>query len=721
MKDRGIQFVRSQWNSFKHLSTRKKVLVVSGFSVFVLLAVPLVTYAYYARDISNPERLMNRNNTGIVLMDKDGKVFYSFGRNGNQKDVPLSSIADELEHALIASEDEAFYEHQGYSLKGMAVALYANVLNKDLTRYGGSTITQQLVKNNLLSSNKNFFRKYQELSISIAVDRHYSKDKILEMYLNSIYFGEGAFGIDQAAEKYFGKEPSQLSLAESSLLIGILPAPSAYSPISGDMQMAQTHQERVLGRMVEAGYINSSQMEAALNEKLTYQKAQVAVQEHAQHFAEMVLSQLHERYGEEKITRSGYRVTTSLDLDWQKQGEKFVAARVAELSSQGGDNASMVAIDPKTGQVRVLVGSSDWNNPDFGQVNMATVPRQPGSSFKPIFYTEALDRELITPATILEDKPKSYGSYRPLNYDFRFLGDISARKALAQSRNLPAIEVIQKLGVDEASQAARRMGISDVTEPQKYGLTLALGTAEVKLLDMTNAYATFANRGRQFSPTLILSIKDKFDRTIHKDKTRSKEVIGPEASFLISSILSDIEARGFGFSSLNIPGRTVAAKTGTTNDNRDAWTIGYTPSLSVGVWVGNNRHEAMSGVAGGSGAGPIWRNSMQAFLDNSPREEFDKPRGIAEVLVCANGQRADRPGHGVREEYFIRGTEPSGECFVPREQPKKDKRDEKEDKKDNRGQDNDEEEEPPEPPEEEEPPEEPPEDPPEDPPPPPQD
>lgn len=673
---------------FKSFSTRKKVIAVSGILLAALLTIPVLTYAYYAYDISNPERLMNRNNTGIVILDRNGETIYSYGKTNHQKKVELNEISDVFEKAVVASEDRDFYNHQGYSARGIAVALYANVLNKDLTKYGGSTITQQLVKNTLLSSNKSLLRKYQELAIAIAIDRQYSKDKILEMYINSVYFGEGAFGIDQAAREYFNKSPAELNLAESSMLVGLLPAPSTYSPISGDKEAAKERQEKVLDQMGDNGFISSEEKAQAFKEDLVFQKASEDPQKHAQHYTLMILEELKRLYGEEEITRSGFRVTTGLDLNWQKQAEEFVAARIDELRRQGGNNASLVAVDPKTGEIRVLVGSVNWEDPDFGKVNMALSPRQPGSSFKPIYYAEALDKKLITPATIMQDTQKTYGgNYKPQNYDFRYRGDISIRKALALSLNIPAVDVMQKLGVEEASETARRMGISTITEPEKYGLSLALGTAEAKLLEMTNAYAAFANQGNQLPPTLITSIKDKYDNTLFTYKGRGKRVASPEASFLISSILSDEQARQPTFgSSLSIDGRQVAAKTGTTDNNRDAWTIGYTPSLAIGVWIGNNSNQPMSGVAGASGAAPVWRKAMQTFLDSTPSEQFQQPLGVVKALVCtANGLRADRQSPGTYEEFFVKDSVPKERCnyIEPRrEEKQEDKQEEKKEEKD---------------------------------------
>jgi penicillin-binding protein 1A len=426
--------------------TRKRLIIFGSIVGGFLVLTPVVTYAYYAHDISNRDRLMNRNDTGIVLRDQTGKVFYDYGTVNLDDDVPLSAISDQMEHAVVANEDHDFYSHGAISFKGIAKAAYADILNKDVTKYGGSTLTQQLVKNKLLTSSKNFFRKYQEISMAVAVEKHYTKPEILDMYLNSVYYGEGSFGVSDASKTYFGKSPAQLDLAESSMLAGLLPAPSAYSPVSGSKTLAKEQQARVLEHMVENHYISVAQKKAAEDEVLHYAaNAPGAKDSYAQHYAMMVIDQLKAKYGEERITRSGFDVTTALNSKWQLEAEKIVKGRVAVMASRGGRNASLVAIDPNNGQVRALVGSVDWDNPSFGQVDMATTLRQPGSSFKPIYYSKAFDEHLITPATILDDKRTTFGStYTPDEYDHVFKGEMTVRQALAQSRNIPAVEVMQR-------------------------------------------------------------------------------------------------------------------------------------------------------------------------------------------------------------------------------------------------------------------------------------
>lgn len=629
-----------------------------------MIIVPLVTYLLLARDIADPERLMNRNNTGIELLDINGEVFYSSGTSKPLKRLKLEEMSLAVKDAVISSEDKDFYKHSGVSLKGLIAALYANFTSRDATAYGGSTITQQLVKNKLLTANKTFFRKYQEVAMAIAVDRQYSKDDILEMYINSVYFGEGAFGIDEAAHTYFGKAAKDLDLAQASLLIGLLPAPSVYSPISGDVAKAKKQQERVLRRMVEDKKISETQRDAALAEALTYATPSTSAPTVAPHFVEMVIAELEQKYGEEAVTRSGYRVTTTLNLLWQQQAEQIVRDQTVLNARSGGRNAALVAIDPRSGEIRALIGSADYTNPVWGKYNVATASRQPGSTFKPIYFAEALNQRLITPATILRDEPTDFGGgYAPHNFDFKYRGDMTVRNALAQSINIPAVKVMDKLGITASVEAAQRMGLTTIQKDNTYGLSLAIGSAEVKPLEITNAYAAFAAGGVQYATTTIQSIKDKYGDTMYRHDAVSRRVQSEQASYLISSILSDAAARAPSFgSSLTLSGRTAAVKTGSTNDNRDAWTIGYTPSIATGVWVGNNENEAMA--AGGAPlAGPIWRKAMLAFLGSSAREEFTRPAGIVETSICRDsGKRATGNATNTYSEVFLSGTIPTESC-----------------------------------------------------------
>jgi penicillin-binding protein 1A len=660
--DRVKRRTKRRWPWFTGLTRKKKIAVIAIPILAFLILVPLFTYLYYANDISDQERLMNRNNTGVALLDKNGEVFYSIGRANPHELLPLDQISDTTEKALLASEDKDFYNHSGFSVISIVKALYANVAARDATGYGGSTLTQQLAKNTLLTANQTFLRKYQELAVSVAIEQQYTKDEILDMYLNSVYFGENSFGIKDAAKTYFNKAPKDLTLAESSMLVGVLPAPSAYSPISGSVEYAKERQETVLKRMVNNKFITEAEKQAAMAEELAYSTEASTANSVAPHFAEMVIEELNKKYGEERVARSGYQVQTTLDPTMQKQLSESVDANIRFIERNGGSNASAVAIDPTTGAIRALVGSADWTNEEWGKVNMVTTPRQPGSSFKPIYYAEALAQGVITPATILGDVPTDFNGYKPLNANRTFSGDVTVRQALSRSLNIPAVKVMQKLSVEESMIAAKRMGI-DLDDKTDYGLSLALGSVEASLLQMTNAYAAFANQGKQFEPTSIAKISDKFDKTIFTAKTTSKEVQTPQGSYLISSILSDPNARApiFG-SSLTVRGRTAAVKTGTTDNSRDAWTVGYTPQLAVGVWVGNNNNETM--LNGGSGmAGPIWVRAMQNLLADQPNAAFPIPSGVVQKPVCmGTGALANTAGSGTFNEYFLGSALPKETC-----------------------------------------------------------
>lgn len=651
-----LQVPKRVWHWYKALPLWKKIAVIVGPLLLIAIIIPILTYMYYAKDITDQERLMNRNNTGVVFLDKNGESFYSVGKAQHEDMVPLDEISDDLEHALVASEDKDFYNHGGFSIPA--------IIRAAVTGYGGgSTISQQLAKNTLLSDKHSYLRKYQELFMSIAIENHYTKDEILDMYLNSVYFGENAFGIADAAETYFGKKPSELNLAESAMLIGLLPAPSAYSPISGDPEKAASRQEVVLTRMVENGYITEDEKQAALDTKLTYPK-QSSITNVAPHFVEMVMKQLNDTYGEEAVLRSGYQVTTTLDLDMQKKLSSSLDANMSYIQANQGSNASAVAIDPKTGEVRALVGSADYDNTDWGKVNMVTTARQPASTFKPIYYSAALAAGTITPSTVLNDEAININGWQPQNADRTFRGDVTVREALNWSLNIPSIEVMQKYGVDRSIQAAKSLHIN-LNEPENAGLTLAIGSSEATLLDMTNAYAAFANQGKQFaSTTIITDIKDKFDKDIFESDQKAEQAISTDGAFLISDILSDNTTRSKMFgSSLTVSGHTAAVKTGTTDENRDAWTIGYTPSLAIGVWVGNNDNSVM--LNGGSGmAGPIWRVAMGDILSGQADEKFPISSGVVQKSVCYSnyGLATNGVTESTFKEYYLSTALPTATC-----------------------------------------------------------
>ena len=664
--------VKRRWRWFKKLSTPKKLLLLGGPVLAFLIITPILTYLYFYNDIADQDRLMNRNNTGIVLKDKDGKTFYSVGRAEHRDLTTLDNISDYTEKALVAAEDKDFYEHSGFSPLSIMRALYSNILAQDITG-GGSTLTQQLAKNTLLSANQTVLRKYQELVIAMAIEQRYNKDEIMEMYLNSTYFGNNSFGIEEAAKNYFGKAAKDLTIAESAMLIGVLPAPSAYSPIEGNPQYAKERQTYVLKRMVADGYITQQQHDDALKTELAY-KAPKGIDNAAPHFTEMVLEELYKKYGEEKVKRSGYQVTTSLDTSLQKAANDAVAANTAYIKASGGSNASVVVIDPKTGQIRALVGSVDYANEKFGMVNMATSARQPGSSFKPLYYAKALADGEITTATVLKDEASNFNGYKPQNATKRYYGNVTVRQALNWSLNIPAVKVMQRTTISGAIEQSEALGITTLKDAKDYGLSLALGAGEVPLTEMTSAYAALADGGTYHERTSIVSINDKYDKTIFKYTDKTRDAITAQGAYLISNILSDNASRAGMFgSSLNVTGtdyrtKTVAVKTGTTDDSRDAWTMGYTPNVAAGVWVGNNDNSTM--LSGGSDmAGPIWRAIMRSAI-GSANPTFTRPTGIVEETVCTT--------RGQVKDVFLSTNVPSTACIGAQKPQKEEKQPEPE-------------------------------------------
>lgn len=633
----------------------------------LFILTPVITYTYFASDLTSKEKIMNRNAEGVILLDRNNKPFFTFYEAKTTQYVPLKKIPEATQKAVISIEDKGFYDHDGFSPRGIIRSFITNLQTKELSQ-GGSTITQQLVKNALLNPKKNLLRKYQELILAEEIERRYSKEEILEMYLNSVYFGEGAFGIEEAAQTYFGIPAEKLSIAQSAMLAGLLPSPSLLSPISGDPEGARQRQLLVLENMLEEGYITLQEKEQAAKTKLSYTPNPEGLNTNAPHFALMVKKQLEDKFGEEEIARSGLRVRTTIDLNKQEFAEQVVKEQVTKLAGNRVTNGAAVVIDPQTGEILVMVGSKDWYNEQFGKFNVATSPRQPGSAFKPIVYSDALARGIITPGTVLQDKATVFtGGYKPLNYDKRFRGPVTVRRALSNSLNIPAVEIMNKVGIEETLSFAKSMGITSLKDSSNYGLSLVLGTGEISPLQLTNAFATFANEGEFLEATAILEIINKSGRRIYKHTPQAKPALDPRAAFLISSILSDNAARAEVFGNALTISRPAAVKTGTTDQYKDSWTVGYTPSLAVGVWVGNNDGTAMDNIAGSLGAAPIWRQLMEQFLEDKPVEQFIPPDGVTELYVCrGSGLRLLSPSSVGYKEYFLTGTEPTGICYPPR-------------------------------------------------------
>lgn len=657
-----IRIIKKFWHTFKKPLL---ILIIIGFGI--LLMIPPITYLYFVRDLSTKESIINHKNAGVILTDRNDKPFFNLYEGRTKKAVPLSQIPKQLQQAIISVEDRKFYEHQGFSLQSIGRALVSDVQTEQLSQ-GGSTITQQLVKNTLLTQQKTFLRKYQELFLAIELERRFSKEDILEMYANTVYFGEGAYGVQDASQAYFAKNTSDLTIAESALLAAILPAPSAYSPISGNRAKAFERQRLVLGLMQSQGYITKDQQLSAQTSDIEFNASTQTENDAAPHFALMVKADLIKKYGEQTVANSGFRVRTTIDLAFQEYAEEVVKLQVNNLKFNKVTNAAAVALDPKTGEILALVGSHDWYDETNGKINMATRSRQPGSSFKPIVYTRALQRDLITAATALDDKPITYpDGYKPLNYDKQFRGVVLVRRALANSLNIPAVHVMERVGIADTLDFAKELGITSLTgDISSYGLSLVLGAGEVPLLQMVGAYSTFAAEGVRITPTTIVKITDKRNNTIYTNDPDKRTVLSKEVAFIISSILSDNAARGEVFGTALNLSRPAAVKTGTTNDYKDALTIGYTPQLTVGVWVGNNDNTPMDSVAGSLGAAPIWRKMMEYFLKGKPIERFTVPSSILRVTICKeNGLRAEGATTSAMTEYFLSGTLPTKSCTDP--------------------------------------------------------
>lgn len=639
-----------------------------GMAIF-MIALAVGTYAYFVRDLTSKERIINRKNAGVVLLDRNDKPFFTLFDAKTKNPIAFDDIPERTTQAFVAVEDKDFFNHPGFSVTGIGRAIRTNLLSESYSQ-GGSTISQQLIKNALLSPDKKLLRKYQELVLALELERRYSKNDILEMYVNTIYFGEGAFGLQDASQAYFSKDAQNLTLAESALLAGIIRAPSALSPISGSYDAALKRKDLILGLMAEQKYITQAEKVAAQKQKMVLKPNTTGINKEGVHFALMVQDELIEEYGEQTLAQSGFTVKTTIDLELQQKAQQAVATQVQRLASSEVTNGAAVAIDPKTGEILALIGSHDWTNTKNGKINMAVRARQPGSSFKPIIYAEALEEKLITASTKIKDEAIKFGTYEPKNYDNKFRGEVSIRYALANSLNIPAVLVLDMLGVDAGVQAAKDLGITSLSDDREYGLPLVLGAAEVPLVEMTNAYAVFANQGIWNEYSTFLEVKDKTGQVILIREPETQEALSSSVAFIISDILSDTASRQDTFGGALNLSRKAAVKTGTTNDYKDALTIGYTPQVVVGVWIGNNDNTPMNSIAGSLGAAPIWRQIMEAYLQDKPIANFTKPSSVTDQQVCKeDGLKVDFATSSAYLEYFVRGTVPTKLCGVPSPTP----------------------------------------------------
>ena len=651
-------------------------LVILSFFIFGFLSLSAIgLFAWHAKDLPRPDKIKRVEGLSTVIFDREGKALYDIYGDQNRVLISLEEVPDHLKNATIAIEDKNFYSHQGFSARGMLRATLNIIVYRRLQ--GGSTLTQQLVKNVLLTSERTIPRKIKEFILAVQIERKYSKDEIFQMYLNEAPYGGTAWGVEAAAQTYFGKQAKELNLLESAILAGFPQRPTSYSPFGANPKAYISRTGDVLRRMREDGYISKAQEEMAKKELEKVKFASKGEKMKAFHFVMYIKQKLVEQFGEKMVEQGGLKVTTTLDLELQQMAQEIVAEEVAKVKGLKVGNGAAVILDSQNGEILVMVGSKDYESEDEefeGKFNIVTQAlRQPGSAIKPITYATAFKKG-YTPATLIMDTPTSFPGgedaeeYKPQNYDGKFRGLVQARFALGNSVNMAAVKILAMVGVKDMLETAYDLGLTTLEPTQenvnRFGLSITLGGGEVKLLDLSSAFSVFANGGIYHQPIAILKVEDSQGKTLfeHK-KSRGKKVLSPDICFLISHILSDNNAREEVFgprSWLVIPGKTVAVKTGTTDDKRDNWTIGFTRSVTVGTWVGNNDNSPMDEklASGITGAAPIWNRIVKEALRKKEDGIIEEPKNIVALEIDALGGGLSKEGEPKRSEYFIKGTEP---------------------------------------------------------------
>ena len=602
------------------------------------------------------------------IYDRTGKIIlWDIHSDIQRTVVPLADISRHIKNATIAIEDSSFYQHRGIDFSGILRATLVNLKSGKLSQ-GGSTISQQLVKNTLLTTDKTFARKIKEIILTLRIEKKLSKDKILELYLNAVPYGGSNYGIESASRNFFGKNASDISLAEAAYLASLTKAPTYYSPYGNHQEELTKRKDLILSKMTELGFITPEEAESAQKEKVIFlNKGQNSVK--APHFSVYIRSYLEEKYGKDVVEQGGLKVVTTINYSLQEKAEQIAAKYAKENKEKfNASNNSIVAIDPKTGQILVMVGSKDYfNQEDQGNFNVALAHRQPGSAIKPFVYAAAFKKGYSPDTTVFDvqtefnpscldkyaatttsssssstpDFDEKDECYMPENYDHNYRGPVTLRDALAQSLNVPSVKTLYLAGIRDSLSLMKDMGIDSLTDPDRYGLTLVLGGGEVSLLEMTGAYAVFANNGVRNPPAGILKVEDKSGNILEEYRDESRQVLDKNIALTISNVLSDNKARtpAFGASSpLYFPDRPVAAKTGTTNDYKDAWVLGYTPSLAVGAWFGNNDNTPMEKMVAGFIVAPMWNEFLNEALKDLPKEEFEKPKKTKGNKPFLNGQ-----------------------------------------------------------------------------------
>jgi membrane peptidoglycan carboxypeptidase len=699
---------------------KAKFVILTASAVFVIL-IPLAAFFWTVifYELPSPEILNTRNiEVSTKIYDRNGILLYKIFKDQNRTPVALSEIPHHVRLATIAIEDAEFYNHPGFSVRGIVRAIIKNARSGKIT--GGSTITQQLVKNALLTPEKTIIRKLREIVLSVRVEFTFSKDEILEMYLNEVAYGGTAYGIQEAARVYFNKDVDQLSLAEAALLTGLPKSPTKFSPFGSNPDLVIARQKRVLDLMVANGYISERLAEEAKKEELTFAPNKTDIK--APHFVMFTRQSLEEKYGKEVVEVGGLEVITTLDYRIQKMAEEIVGAEVEKLASLNVGNGAAFILDTQTGEILAMVGSKDYFDTESdGNVNVTTRQRQPGSSIKIVNYAYALSNG-YTPVTILSDTPVTFAvpgqpPYSPRNYDGKFRGKLTLRSAFAESRNVPAVKVLASYGVNKMIQMGRKMGITTWNNQSRFGLSLTLGGGDVTLLDLSRAYATIANYGRRPDLISVLKVTNYKGKVLEENECASvdqvnlvnrvnqekqnnlinlvnsvnlinsayatesayktaeaatgpcedEQVLDPRVAYLLIDILRDNKARSPAFgnnSLLVIPGHSeVAVKTGTSNNLRDNWTIGFNQKYLVAVWVGNNDNSPMSRVASGiTGATPIFNKIMTALLAHEENHPWEVPTGLIQLPICPVTGTLACEGCPVKMEWFLKENTPTSAC-----------------------------------------------------------
>lgn len=616
---------RALWAMPKFRKYFRNTLIAGA--VLILAFIVWLSYG-----LPDPNKLISREiPESTKIYDRSGEtILYEIHGDEKRTLVPLSDIPQHVRDATIAIEDKNFYTHKGFSFWAIFRTAITNVLSN--RRAGGSTLTQQFVKNAVLTTEKSYVRKLKEVIIAYRLEKNFSKDEILQMYFNEIPYGSNAYGIEAASLKYFGKHVKDLNLSEGAILAALVQSPSRYSPYGPNKDTLIARQHYVLDLMAEQDMISKEEADQAKDAKLSFKNPADNII--APHFVLHIKEMLAEKYGEKTVEQGGLKIYTTLDTYKQEIAEEVLKKKAEENEKRfAATNAALVSIDPKTGQVLAMVGSRDYFNEAIdGQVNVILKPRQPGSSFKPIVYAAAFERG-YTPNTILYDVVTNFAAggapYEPRNYNGKEYGPVSMKKALAGSLNIPAVKALYLAGLDNVQELAKKLGYTTLEDKDRFGLSLVLGGGEVTLLEHTNAYSAFARDGVMHDPNYILKIEDRSGKILEEYKSEERRVFDSNIARQINYSLSDNNERAYIFGARNfltLGNRPVAAKTGTTNNNRDAWTIGYTPSIVTGVWVGNNNnHEMKAGADGSIVAAPIWNEYMRRVLGEENIENFNAP------------------------------------------------------------------------------------------------